>query len=376
MSLALLLLLALSCLASCTIAGDDDWLLHEQAAKMLIVGFRGNEPDKDVRHYLADLKVGGVILFDRDLTAGGALGSRNVKSPEQLKRLCHDLKTIAGRDIFIAIDEEGGKVDRLKAAYGFPATLPASDLGARNDSTFTYKTSARIASTLRDAGINLNFAPSVDVNVNPDCPIIGKLGRSFSADTMIVADNARWFVEAHHAEAVLTAIKHFPGHGSAKSDSHLGFTDVTDTWSKAELAPFRQLIDAGVVDIVMTAHIFNARQDSLYPATLSKNVVDGLLRRELGYDGVVASDDLYMDAIANHFTLREAVVRAINAGVDMLVLGNNSPSGFSSNRPDEVIDIIVGAVKSGDIARERINEASQRIDSLYLRQRILSQSVK
>ena len=338
--------------------------LRQQAARMLIVGFRGDSVGEDVRHYLQDIGVGGVILFDRDLTGDGTRGSRNIKSPSQLKTLCQALKNTAGRKLIVAIDEEGGNVDRLKTTYGFPPTVTPKSLGARNDSTATIEAAAGIARTLREAGINLNFAPSVDVDVNPACPIIGRLGRSFSSDTAVVAANAGWFVKAHRREGVATAIKHFPGHGSAASDSHLGLVDVSDTWSEAELAPFRHLIDAGLVDVVMTAHIYNSHLDSTYPATLSANVIGGLLRGKLGYDGVVASDDMYMEAIVSHFTLREAVVRAINAGVDLLVLGNNSPAGYSPERPDEVVDIIVDAVENGDIRRERIEEAVRRIDGL------------
>ena len=356
----------LSVFASATVMTDDDAEreVREQAARMLIVGFRGDTIGEDVRHYVADLGVGGVILFDSDLTLGGGHGTRNIRSPRQLKSLCDGLKRLAGSDLLIAVDEEGGKVSRLKHVYGFPSTVSAEYMGERNDSAFTTAKSYAVAGTLRDAGININFAPSVDVNVNPACPVIGRLGRSFSSDPSVVADNAAWSIMAHHRRGIMTAIKHFPGHGSAASDSHLGLVDVSDTWSEAELAPFRHLIDAGLVDVVMTAHIYNSHLDSTYPATLSANVIGGLLRGKLGYDGVVASDDMYMEAIVSHFTLREAVVRAINAGVDLLVLGNNSPAGYSPERPDEVVDIIVDAVENGDIRRERIEEAVRRIDGL------------
>ena len=270
------------------------------------------------------------------------------------------------------MDEEGGKVSRLKHVYGFPSTVSAEYMGERNDSAFTTAKSYAVAGTLRDAGININFAPSVDVNVNPACPVIGRLGRSFSSDPSVVADNAAWSIMAHHRRGIMTAIKHFPGHGSSRSDSHFGMTDVTDTWTESELIPFRRLIDAGLADVVMTAHIYNANLDSLYPATLSHNVIDGILRNQLNFDGVVMTDDMYMEAIVNHYTLSEAVIRAINAGCDMLILGNNSPSGYFPGRPDEVIDIIVNAVLTGEISRERLDESARRIEDLFARLRKLA----
>ena len=364
----------LSVFASATVMTDDDAEreVREQAARMLIVGFRGDTIGEDVRHYVADLGVGGVILFDSDLTSGGGHGTRNIRSPRQLKSLCDRLKRLAGSDLLIAVDEEGGKVSRLKHVYGFPSTVSAEYMGERNDSAFTTAKSYAVAGTLRDAGININFAPSVDVNVNPACPVIGRLGRSFSSDPSVVADNAAWSIMAHHRRGIMTAIKHFPGHGSSRSDSHFGMTDVTDTWTESELIPFRRLIDSGLADVVMTAHIYNANLDSLYPATLSHNVIDGILRNQLNFDGVVMTDDMYMEAIVNHYTLSEAVIRAINAGCDMLILGNNSPSGYFPGRPNEVIDIIVNAVLTGEISRERLDESARRIDDLFARLRRLA----
>lgn len=346
---------------------DDEQELRDKAANMLIVGFRGfdKESSRDAIRYVKDLHVGGVIYFDRDLTTGEKGSPRNIKSPEQLKRLSSELKSAAGnRKIFISIDQEGGMVNRLKPEYGFPASVSAQQLGQKNDREYTYSESLKTAETLKAAGINLNFAPSVDVNVNPDCPVIGKMKRSFSDNPETVWKNASWFIDGHHKCSILTAIKHFPGHGSANADSHLGFTDVTGTWSEKELIPFRKLIGEKKADIIMTAHIFNANIDSVYPATLSEKTINGILRKQLGYDGVVITDDMYMNAISRHYTVREAVIRAINAGADMMILGNNSPSGYFPNRPDEVIDLIADAVKSGEISMERIDEANKRIETL------------
>src|SRR5690606_10098573 len=168
-----------------------------------------------------------------------------------------------------------------------------------------------MAATLAEAGINLNLAPVVDVNVNPDNPVIGQLERSFSGDPDVVTEQAKAFIEAHHEHGVLCTLKHFPGHGSSEADSHLGFVDVTNLWSRQELEPFRNLIDAGLADAIMTAHIFNANWDSEHPATLSRAVITGILREELGYDGVVITDDMQMGAIRDFYGFEAAVVMSV-----------------------------------------------------------------
>lgn len=348
---------------------DTDKELSEKAANMLIVGFRGYEAkdSKDAMKYVCELHVGGIIYFDQDLTTGIKGSGRNIKSPEQLKKLSADLQAASDEKIFISIDQEGGLVNRLKTKYGFPESQTAEHLGGKNNREYTYSQSVKTAQTLKEAGINLNFAPSVDVNVNPECPVIGKVKRSFSDNPETVWKNALWFIDGHHDCGILTVIKHFPGHGSATVDSHLGLTDVTDTWTEKELIPFKRLIENNKVDMIMTAHIFNAKIDSLYPATLSEKTINGILRMQLGYDGVVITDDMYMNAIAEQYSVKEAVIKAINAGADMLILGNNSPSGYFPDRPEEVIDIIVDAVKNGDISLDRIDEANRRIDELKSR---------
>ena len=173
-------------------------------------------------------------------------------------------------------------------------------------------------------GINQNLAPVVDLNVNPVSPAIGAYERSFGADVDKVTAHARAFIEAHHAHQVLCTLKHFPGHGSAAGDSHNGFVDVTETWSHEELAPYATLIQAGLADAVMTAHVFNRQWDETDPATLSPAVITGLLREELGYSGVVFSDDMQMGAIQQFYTFEEAIRKALEAGVDVIAIANNS----------------------------------------------------
>ena len=343
-----------------------DSVLRRMAAKMLMVGFKGDSvtDGSDAARYVRDLKVGGIILFDVDLTGTAKIGSRNITSKERLTEMTADLRRYAGGNLLIAIDQEGGMVRRLRPEYGYSPTVSQEYLGKINSRDTTMKYAGRMAREMRKSGVNVNLAPLIDVNVNPECPVIGALHRSYSADTAVVADNAGWSIEAHHRNGVLCAVKHFPGHGSSASDSHYGLTDVTDTWQSYELAPFRGLIAAGKVDMVMTAHIFQRHLDPDYPATLSKKIIDGVLRGQLGFDGVVLTDDMYMQGIIDNYDVEDAIVLAINAGADILVMGNNISTGYEPERPFRIVDMIVRAVKDGRIGQQRLVESNRRIDRL------------
>ena len=250
---------------------------------------------------------------------------RNIVDAEQLGRLTGGLTTqstgCTGRKPFIAVDAEGGSVMRLAPRLGWPATFSAQELGESNDFVLTELEARRIGAMLRAVGINWDLAPVVDVGYNPANPVIVGAARSFGANPLQVTEHARAFVQGLRAEGVLTALKHFPGHGSSFDDTHLGFTDVTDTASpELELAPYRALIADGLADSVMTAHVFNKRLDEQYPATLSRATVNGVLRGELGFKGAVVSDDLRMGAIERQYGIGEAAVLALDAGVDMLLI--------------------------------------------------------
>lgn len=343
-----------------------DSTLRQYAAKMLMVGFKGDSvtDSSDAARYVRDLKVGGIILFDVDLTGTAKIGSRNITSKERLTKMTADLQRYAGGNLLIAIDQEGGMVRRLRPEYGYSQTVSQEYLGKINSRDTTMKYAERMAKEIKESGVNVNLAPLIDVNVNPECPVIGALHRSYSSDTAIVSNNAKWSIEAHHRNGVLCAVKHFPGHGSSASDSHYGLTDVTDTWQSYELAPFRELISSGKVDMVMTAHIFQRNLDPEYPATLSKKIIDGVLRKQLGFEGVVLTDDMYMQGIIDNYKVEDAIVLAINAGADILVMGNNISTGYEPERPFHIVDMIVRAVKEGRIDQQRLIESNRRIDSL------------
>jgi len=348
---------------ACQPESEEEPELDEQIAQMLLVGFRGTVLN-DTNHIVRDIEeydLGGVILYEKD----GPTQSRprNILSPTQVRQLVTDLKACSTGKLFIAIDQEGGVVDRLKASYGFPVTVRAQYLGTLNNEDTTRYYAASIATTLQNMGINLNFAPVVDLNVNPASPAIGALGRSFSANPDTVVFHAGIFMTEHTNRNILSCCKHFPGHGSATADSHLGLTDVTDTWSETELTPYRQLIQANRCNMIMSAHVFNQHLDSVYPATLSYTILTGILRERLGFNGVIISDAMEMKAITEVYGLTEAIRLAINAGCDILVFSNNIDT-YNPDIVPQVIDIIHNLVDQGLISKERIRQSYNRIIAL------------
>ncbi|HEX5823929.1 MAG TPA: glycoside hydrolase family 3 N-terminal domain-containing protein, partial [Candidatus Limnocylindrales bacterium] len=292
--------------------------LREKIAGLMIVGFRGSRLAQTpwVRTALRERGLGGVILFDRDQPTGA---QRNILSPAQVRTLVADLRAAAGeRRIIVSVDQEGGLVTRLSPAHGFPPFASEADIG--RGTVAGARTWARgIARTLASAGINLNFAPVVDLDVNPKSPAIGALDRSFSADPAIVVEMATAEIEAHRAAGVRTTLKHFPGIGSSTTNTDFGVADVTKTWKPIELEPFLQLTKAGTADLVMAGHVVNGQLDPDHPASLSKAVVTDVLRGQLGWTGPVVTDDLQAAAIVKAFGLDEAVVLALEAGNDLLL---------------------------------------------------------
>lgn len=322
--LTLMALLIVGCAMSLKTPATKNPMLDYKIGQMLMVGFRGLDVN-DNSIIISDIKqrhLGGVILFDYDVPT--QTSHRNISSPEQLKKLTAKLQLASPELLLIAIDQEGGKVARLKQSCGFASAPPAEKLGKTNDPQLTYRYADQIAETLANLGININLAPVVDLNINPDNPVIGKLGRSYSHDPDIVTEHTLQFIKAHHKQKILCALKHFPGHGSSCEDSHLGLTDITNTWTDIELEPFKNIIEKRKADIIMTAHVFNANIDAEFPATLSKITITELLREKLKYDGVVISDDMQMAAISEHYGFETALKLTINAGVDIILIANNS----------------------------------------------------
>jgi beta-N-acetylhexosaminidase len=358
------LLLALPVLATgCrTLAPPDPARLAELDARLgelLLVGFAGTEAaeNAELERLLCRARVGGVIVF-----------ARNVVAADQLARLTAAMRAraraCAGHRLLVAVDAEGGRVMRLGPSAGYAPSLSHGELGEGNDFALTELEARRIGQRLREAGIDWNLAPVVDVGVNPANPVIVGTGRSFGANPALVTAHARAYITGMRRAGVLTALKHFPGHGSSYTDSHHGFVDVTATaYPEVEMLPYRLLLAEGLVDSVMTAHVFNAWLDSRRPATLSRATIEGLLRRELGFGGVVVSDDLRMAAIDRHYGLRRGAVLALDAGVDLLLIAEDRLADGGS-ATDVVLRAVHRALAVGRLDPERVAEALRRVRAL------------
>ncbi len=339
--------------------------LDIKIGQMIMIGFRGLSvtDDHPIVRDLWEFHVGSIVFFAYDVANNVPVF--NIESPEQVKRLTRSLQGFAVSPLLISIDQEGGKVNRLIQEQGFPPSVSAAFLGSLNDLNTTRRYAELTGKTLSEIGINLNLAPDVDLNINPDNPIIAQRERSYSSDPARVTAHAKEVIKGHHTYGVLCTLKHFPGHGSSSHDSHLGFVDVTASWKEQELQPYANIINAGLCDAVMTAHIYNANLDPDFPATLSKQIITGILRQRLHYDGVIISDDMQMKAISEYYGLETAVHRAIDAGVDIISFANNSV-----NDPDivpRVTGIIKHLVGSGAISEARIDESYSRIRTLKAR---------
>ena len=341
-----------------------EYTLEENIGAMLLVGFRGTEVDSarnpEIVGALRDYHVGSVILFDYDVPTGTR--GRNIKDAEQLKRLCRQLRAF-NADLLIGIDQEGGYVSRLSTRYGFPAIPSAQKCAAKGDDTVRYYADLT-GRMLEEIGINLDFAPVADVNVNPRCPVIGGIERSFSGDPAVVRRCCLIWSEELLGHNVVSCFKHFPGHGSATGDTHKGLVDVTDTWQRCELEPYRDLPSANMM--VMTAHVVNRKLDPTgLPASLSPKIT-AYLRDTLGFQGVVVTDDLAMGAIVQQYSFEKAIRMAVLAGADLLCLSNNGGT-YDPNMVPRAVKVIKQMVADGEITEERIRQSADRVRSCGLR---------
>jgi beta-N-acetylhexosaminidase len=313
--------------------------LAELADGVLLPGFVGRTPPRWLLARVAG-GLGGVVLF-----------ARNIGSPEQLAGLTAALHA-ERPGLLIGTDEEGGDVTRLDAATGSPVPSPLA-LGVVDDTELTRAVHAATARRLAAAGVTLNLAPVADVNSNPDNPVIGV--RSFGADPELVARQVAAAVAGTQAAGVIACAKHFPGHGDTAVDSHLGLPTVTGDLTGA-LLPFRAAVDAGV-GAIMTGHLRVPAYDEL-PATVSPVLIDGLLRGELGYRGLVISDALEMAGVAGTVGIAKGAVLALLAGVDALCIGG----GLADEAiVTELRDAIVDAVRAGQLPEDRLAEAAHRV---------------
>lgn len=344
--------------ASADMPQDD--LLKKMIGRMVIVGFDGESVDKNSKivSLLQKYELGGVILFDRHFHDRDR--TKNISSPKQLQKLTASLQSFAKKPLLISVDQEGGRVARLKPEYGFDAT-PSAKVVSEMDEYMTKHVYDSLAKTLKNSGINCDFAPVVDLAINPQNSVVVGLNRSYGATPKEVVKYSKILINSLKNEGIISVAKHFPGHGSSLGDSHEGFVDISKTWSEIELEPYKELIASNSLSMIMSAHVFNSRLDDKYPATLSYNVNTKLLRDKLGFKGLIVSDDLQMGAILKHYSLRETITLAINGGVDMLLFGNQ----LATQDVDELIETIFTEVKEGRISYERILESNKRVELLH-----------
>jgi beta-N-acetylhexosaminidase len=338
----------------------DEAALRKKIASLLVVGFRGqqvNSGDWIVKAIRDGL--GGVVLFDRDLHPDQP---RNITSPSQVTALIKQLRQAAPGPLIVSIDQEGGQISRLNPGDGFPATKSEADIGAANNTGTTKSWAEGMVQSMSSIGVNLNYAPVVDLNVNPDNPAIGKLGRSFSNNSDVVVNNASEEIKVHRAAGIKTVLKHFPGLGSATANTDFDVVDVSDTWHRNELDPFQRLIKAGLADSVMAAHLLNTQLDPSLPASLSPAVVTNLLRGQLGFQGPVVSDDMQAAAITAKFGPDQAAGMALGAGVDLLVFANQQV--YDENVFSSTLDTVVNLVRQGHLTQQHIDQAVARVNTL------------
>jgi len=342
--------------------------LHDRVGQMIMVGFRGvtSVQAQPTFRNIAAGSIGGVVLYDLDEQTGGP---RNIQSPEQLRDLTGALKAVGDIPVLVAVDAEGGAYHRLKERYGFSPAVSAGEIGERNDLAFTRMAGGRVAADLADVGIDMNLAPVVDL-LDPADMMVSASRRSFSSDPALVAAHAREFILAHHEHGVLTVTKHFPGMGGNLQPYSPGVGELTEHWSTAELESYRSLVAQGLVDAVLATRVTHPELDPDFPGCLSEKVVQGTLRREIGFAGVVISDAMEMLAIWDAHGFERGTILAVNAGVDMLLYCNRSGIvPYSDDRGPAAVQVILDAVARGEIAEERINQACARI--LALKSRLL-----
>lgn len=342
--------------------------LKQKIAQMLIMGFTGTtlESLSPVKTWI-EIGLGGVILFDRDLKTNQT--GKNLVSREQIQRLNHDLQMQAqvfsaqvGNDLplLIAVDYEGGAVNRLRHIAGCPLTLSAEEYAGLPDAE-RIQVANTMASILCDLGFNLNFAPVVDLSCQLKNGIIGHLKRAFSDDPIQVARLAAEFVAQCARQGILCCYKHFPGHGSASGDTHEDFVDVSASFSDRELLPYAFKEEEQQPAMVMTAHVINRQLDADgLPATLSRRMLEGVLRNQLGFSGIIISDDLQMGAISRHYALDDVLIKTIHAGANMLIFGNQ----LGSHDALDIIERIYSLVVQKKITVDRIEDAWCKIKTL------------
>lgn len=325
----------------------SDLSLEEKVGQMIFAGIKGKVMTNETETIISTHQVGGIILF-----------KDNLKKANQSVTLLNAIKQENSNNkvpLFLGIDEEGGRISRLPELTKLPTN---EEIGFRNDASFSYGIGKLLGKQLSAFGFNLDFAPVLDINSNPENPIIGD--RSFGKDAQKVSELGIQTMEGIQSEQVIPVIKHFPGHGDTAVDSHKELPIVQKSLKDLqglELIPFKKAINQGT-EVVMTGHILLPKIDPTYPASLSEKIIKGILRKQLGYEGIIITDDMTMKAIVNTFEIGEAAVSAIKAGNDIVLVAHDYANVIKAK------DAILQAVKTGEISEQRIDESVNRILSI------------
>lgn len=325
----------------------SDLSLEEKVGQMIFAGIKGKVMTNETEKIISTHQVGGIILF-----------KDNLKKANQSVTLLNAIKQENSNNkvpLFLGIDEEGGRISRLPELTKLPTN---EEIGFRNDASFSYGIGKLLGKQLSAFGFNLDFAPVLDINSNPENPIIGD--RSFGKDAQKVSELGIQTMEGIQSEQVIPVIKHFPGHGDTAVDSHKELPIVQKSLKDLqglELIPFKKAINQGT-EVVMTGHILLPKIDPTYPASLSEKIIKGILRKQLGYEGIIITDDMTMKAIVNTFEIGEAAVSAVKAGNDIVLVAHDYANVIKAK------DAILQAVKTGEISQQRIDESVNRILSI------------
>lgn len=345
--------------------------------QLIVIGFHGTRPEdpgvQKVLRQVAAGEIGGIALF-----------RYNIQSQSQLESLIAAFKAVEGdTPLLICVDQEGGKVQRLRSENGFSDTLSAKKVASTlsvNEALAHYQS---LGAMLGKVGINFNWAPCVDLDGTPGCSVIGGIERAYSDAPEVVVDYASAMLEGLRQHGVIGCLKHFPGHGRVSGDTHEGLVDITNTWQEVELEPYRALIERGGVDCIMSAHLVHQAVDPDTPATLSRRWLEKL-RDDFDYSGAIISDCLHMGAMVKHFPLDEVVVRGFNAGLDMLLFSNNPLAAAAAgirhasdagedyvtladwripdmDLPTKIQAVVLNALADGRLSEATIDAAYQRV---------------
>jgi beta-N-acetylhexosaminidase len=339
------------------LAEAADMPLANRIGQMLMLGFIGSTTETSGADQIAEhLEIGriGGVLFLR----------HNVRSREGVEGLTRRFRAIDD-NVWMSVDQEGGLVQRLSADLGYTHIPRAMQVAQHKDLAQARALYRLSAAEFRAAGFNMNLAPVADLH-DPDNAVIGQYGRAYGADADTIAGYAGAFIDMYNQAGAICAIKHFPGHGRSRGDSHHGFVDISETWNEEELAPFRQLIDNGQAHLIMGGHLTNRILDpSGDPVTFSDPILNGLLRGQLGYTGATMTDDLDMGAIRENYSQKESVIKAIEGGNDLIMMSNSAAP--NPELPQIFASWVLEAIGEGRLSELRINQSVARIGVLKKR---------